>query len=429
MKKKIIIGILIAALVAGGSAGGAVYYKKSHQKTVSVVSVDSLAGQYYMDDTNLNGNIVTSATQSVNIDKDMIIKEVYVSKGDSVKKGDQLMSFDMTLVQMELNIAKLKQKQQEQDLNKAINRLSSLKNGGKIEESDGETLDTSGSTSDDTDTSSAMDDSNETASTGGSVKGNYLAAIIQPVLAAAVEKTDIESANTEETAVEDSESAAAQTQGTESGAENSSDGNADSSDNSSTDVKVEFEEPDTTGNDTTVTISPEPTNIPDDNADEDFTDEIEIVDTEPDTGTDDLTDGSPMFYQVLDENTEPYTGTGTEDDPYVFLCSSAKGYVVAKGSFLNKMAAFQADGTKEPGREGYWYQLEFHQNDTITNLLDRKESCTGYYLVDGGLLEKMVTDNSEVEFSLDGASHYEKPPADGGGDGGHAGSELSGQEQ
>ena len=39
MKKKIIIGILIAALVAGGSAGGAVYYKKSHQKTVSVVSV------------------------------------------------------------------------------------------------------------------------------------------------------------------------------------------------------------------------------------------------------------------------------------------------------------------------------------------------------------------------------------------------------
>ena len=31
MKKRIIIGILIAALVAGGSAGGATYYKKSHQ--------------------------------------------------------------------------------------------------------------------------------------------------------------------------------------------------------------------------------------------------------------------------------------------------------------------------------------------------------------------------------------------------------------
>ena len=144
MKKKIIIGILIAALVAGGSAGGAVYYKKSHQKTVSVVSVDSLAGQYYMDDTNLDGNIVTSATQSVNIDKDMIIKEVYVAKGDTVKNGDQLMSFDMTLVQMELNIAKLKQKQQEQeqDLTKAQNRLTSLQNGGPIEDSTDSTDDT-----------------------------------------------------------------------------------------------------------------------------------------------------------------------------------------------------------------------------------------------------------------------------------------------
>ena len=49
MKKRIIIGILIAALVAGGSAGGAVYYKKSHQKTVSVVSVDNLAGSNYQE--------------------------------------------------------------------------------------------------------------------------------------------------------------------------------------------------------------------------------------------------------------------------------------------------------------------------------------------------------------------------------------------
>ena len=105
MKKRIIIGILIAALVAGGSAGGATYYKKSHQKTVSVVSVDNLAGQYYMDDTNLDGNIVTSAIQNITVDKDMIIQEVYVSKGDEVKKDDKLISFDMTLVQMELNLS------------------------------------------------------------------------------------------------------------------------------------------------------------------------------------------------------------------------------------------------------------------------------------------------------------------------------------
>ena len=135
MKKKIIIGILVAALVVGGTAGGGVYYRQSHQKTVSVVSVDSLAGDYYADDTTLEGNIVASAVQNISVDKDMIIEKVYVSKGDSVKKDDKLISFDMTLVEMELNIAKLKQQQQEQNLNKAINRLTSLQNGGPVEDS------------------------------------------------------------------------------------------------------------------------------------------------------------------------------------------------------------------------------------------------------------------------------------------------------
>mgnify|MGYP000878077516 FL=1 len=195
MKKRIIIGILIAALVAGGSAGGATYYKKSHQKTVSVVSVDNLAGQYYMDDTNLDGNIVTSAIQNITVDKDMIIQEVYVSKGDEVKKDDKLISFDMTLVQMELNIAKLKQQKQEQELNKATNRLNSLKNGGAIEESDADTSDTSSDSDTDTDSgmdgSDSSDDGDETASVSGNVNGVYLAAAMNPILAAAVNTGDI----------------------------------------------------------------------------------------------------------------------------------------------------------------------------------------------------------------------------------------------
>lgn len=421
MKKKIIIGILIAALVVSGSAGGAVYYKKSHQKTVSVVSVDSLAGQYYMDDTNLEGNIVTSAVQNVNVDKDMIIKEVYVSKGDSVKKGDQLMAFDMTLVQMELNIAKLKQQQQEQDLNKAINRLNSLKNGGKIEESDGDALETPSST-DDTDTSSGMDDSgDETASLDGSINGNYLAAAVHPVLAAAVEMVSADN-ETVDTGSAGAESAGTgDTQSVDNGAESTDSDNTKSADSSEADVNIDFADTDSSGNDAETTITPEPSDSSQDENGADFTDEIDFEDTEPDKSDDMVTDGNPTFYQILDKDTEPYTGTGTEDDPYVFLCSSAKGYVITTGSFLNKMAAFQADGTKEPGREGYWYQLEFHQNDTITNPLNRKESCTGYYLVDGGLLEKMVTDNAEVEFSLDGASHYGETPDDNGGDGGYDG--------
>ena len=174
--KKIIIGVVVVALVAGGAAGGAVYLKSNNKETVGVVSVDSLASDYYMDDTTLDGNIVTNVTQNVTVDKDMIIKDLYVQKGDTVKKGDKLMSFDMTLVQMELNIAKLKKQKQEQDLEKAVNRLNSLKNGGPIEEEDSQLPDlpTDNSTSD-----------TEMASAAGNVNGSYLAAIIRPILAAA----------------------------------------------------------------------------------------------------------------------------------------------------------------------------------------------------------------------------------------------------
>ena len=463
MKKRIIIGILIAALVAGGSAGGATYYKKSHQKTVSVVSVDNLAGQYYMDDTNLDGNIVTSAIQNITVDKDMIIQEVYVSKGDEVKKDDKLISFDMTLVQMELNIAKLKQQQQEQELNKATNRLNSLKNGGAIEESDADTSDTSSDSDTDTDSgmdgSDSSDDGDEIASVSGNVNGVYLAAVMNPILAAAVNTGDIYEAAVyqEEDSVESDvakdDDADTQTGDPGSTAEgdgadanaggdsgdgnntgdntggnsntggnngntggNSGSGSGDSSGDNNNGDQIDIIDGDDSGN-------------AGDNADDDFSDssdeQIDILDTDEDVNQDTsgLTDGNPMFYQVLDGDSKPLSGKGTKKHPYVFLCSSAKGYVVVQGSFLNKMAAFDANGNKEDGKKGYWYQLEFHQNDTVEDLADRKKSCTGYYLVDGSLLEKMVPDYSEVEFTLADASHYDHDSDDdnGGDDGDYDG--------
>ena len=92
------------------------------------------------------------------------------------------------------------------------------------------------------------------------------------------------------------------------------------------------------------------------------------------------------------------------------------------------MAGFQPDGTKEPGINGYWYQLEFHQNDTIADFSNRKLSCTGYYLIDGSLLENMVEETAEMEYTLEGASHYEEDPDipdGGGGDGGDQGTTIS----
>lgn len=429
MKKKIIIGILVAALVVGGTAGGGVYYRQSHQKTVSVVSVDSLAGDYYADDTTLEGNIVASAVQNISVDKDMIIEKVYVSKGDSVKKDDKLISFDMTLVEMELNIAKLKQQQQEQNLNKAISRLTSLQNGGPID--DGSSDDSSVTPDDTSDTGTdSLPDYDEEASAAGSMNGTYLAAVINPVLAAAT--GDFLSDGGEETQ---------NTAGTEDTAENSTEDNTSQDQNTSGDtsggtessgdeINIDISSGDDNGNNSTDDPSedPDPSETPDPgfNSGQDVSDNIENTDPGTDPGIKDITDGDPVFHQVLDGNTEPYCGKGTKKNPYVFLVSSAKGYAVAKGSFLNKMAGYKPDGTKEDGVDGYWYLLEFHENDTVADVTNRKSSCTGYYLVDGSLLDKMVKDDSEVEFTLDGASHYDgdqddDPGDDGGDDSGDGG--------
>lgn len=432
MKKKIIIGILVAALVVGGTAGGGVYYRQSHQKTVSVVSVDSLAGDYSVDDTTLEGNIVASAVQNISVDKDMIIEKVYVSKGDSVKKDDKLISFDMTLVEMELNIAKLKQQQQEQNLNKAISRLNSLKNGGPI---DDDSSDDSSVTPDDTsDTGKdSLTDYDEEASAASSMNGTYLAAVINPVLAAAT--GDFLSDGGEETQ---------NTAGTEDTAENSTEDNTSQDQNTSGDtsggiessgneINIDISSGDDNGNNSTDDPSedPDPSETPDPgfNSGQDVSDNIENTDPGTDPGIKDITDGDPVFHQVLDGNTEPYCGKGTKKNPYVFLVSSAKGYAVAKGSFLNKMAGYKPDGTKEDGVDGYWYLLEFHERDTVADVTNRKSSCTGYYLVDGSLLDKMVKDDSEVEFTLDGASHYDNDqdddPGDDGGDDSGDGGESS----
>ena len=139
--KKVIIGVIITALVGTGIGGGLMYVRKGNQKEVLVASVSDLAGERYDSDTTLSGNVYANATQRISVDKDMIIEEVYVSKGDEVKPGDKLISFDMTLVEMELNIARLKLQKQQQDLATAKKRLTSLQNGGPILDSEDSSAD------------------------------------------------------------------------------------------------------------------------------------------------------------------------------------------------------------------------------------------------------------------------------------------------
>lgn len=416
--KRIIVGVLIAALASAGIYTGLMHVKKSKVTEVPVTSVSNLMTDWYSE-TTLDGTITTNVAQNVNMDKDMIIEKIYVSQGDDVKKGDNLISFDMTLVEMELNIAKLKLQKQEQDLTKAQNRLTSLQNGGPIEDSTDSTDDTelnstdgntgdSNMTSTDIPSDGSGDDEMQstTGSLGTAVDGSYLASASQPLLLSAFTDTASASEESQEADVIDGEEAAA---GETSDGEQL-DEDEDSSDDGlimnpsyqdpAVDDITDGETPDlNAGDDSTPSVSPTPTptlgpnELPDPNATEE---EIPGI-----------TDGEPQFYQKLDYTSQPFTGTGTEDDPYVFLVSSAKGKVTVMGSFFNRMAGYSEDGTKVVQKGGSWFQLEFHENDTIADFEDRKLSCTGYYLIDGSLLENPVYMYAETEFTLDDAMKYD----------------------
>ena len=416
--KRIIVGVLIAALASAGIYTGLMHVKESKVTEVPVTSVSNLMTDWYSE-TTLDGTITTNVAQNVNMDKDMIIEKIYVSQGDDVKKGDNLISFDMTLVEMELNIAKLKLQKQEQDLTKAQNRLTSLQNGGPIEDSTDSTDDTelnstdgntgdSNMTSTDIPSDGSGDDEMQstTGSLGTAVDGSYLASSSQPLLLSAFTDTASASEESQEADVIAGEEAAA---GETSDGEQL-DEDEDSSDDGlimdpsyqdpAVDDITDGETPDlNAGDDSTPSVSPTPTptlgpnELPDPNATEE---EIPGI-----------TDGEPQFYQKLDYTSQPFTGTGTEDDPYVFLVSSAKGKVTVMGSFFNRMAGYSEDGTKVVQKGGSWFQLEFHENDTIADFEDRKLSCTGYYLIDGSLLENPVYMYAETEFTLDDAMKYD----------------------
>ena len=344
--KRVIVGVLVAALAAGGIYTGLMHVKESKVTEVPVTSVSNLQTDWYSE-TTLDGTITTNVSQNVNMDKDMIIEKIYVSQGDDVKKGDNLISFDMTLVEMELNIAKLKLQKQERDLTKAQNRLTSLQNGGPIEDNTDSTDDTDrnltgGDTGSDgkmtnTDTPSGSDGDEDMQSTTGSAAtadSSYLAAASsRPLLLSAFTDTEGDIEDSAEKVTEEIPSGETTDSETE---QMTGDDTADMEEDttaSDEDLIMDptYQDPtanditdgETTdwgsGEDDTPMVSPTPTptlgpnELPDPNI------------TEPEIPG--ITDGEPEFYQKLDYTSQPFTGTGTEEDPYVFLVSSAKGKV------------------------------------------------------------------------------------------------------
>lgn len=109
--KKIIIAVICAGVVA--LAGTGIWYgvKKMDQTKVDVYPVADLKQQIWGMSTSIDGTISSSVTQEVHLMDKQIVDQVYVQEGQEVVEGTPLLSYDMTLVNIDLEMEKINKEQ------------------------------------------------------------------------------------------------------------------------------------------------------------------------------------------------------------------------------------------------------------------------------------------------------------------------------
>ena len=465
--RKIITGAVIASMITGGIAAGLNYARIQNIKYATVAPIKDLASTfYYHEDSTFEGHITTNVSQNITLGSDLIVDQVYVGKGDQVKKGDPLVSFDTTISEMKLGIEKLKLLRLENNLNSVITRLERIRAGAALTSeniygADDEYFGKTSLDEDDAGDDELLDaDEDADADAKDPItsfyeedpalfrighSGGFLAAAFSPVTflasafgdlftsdpnMASAPKEDAFSDSLDESWDEDEydfdeeeddfdeDSAGDYDYGITAGLDydhameyytfEGGDGEEEDEEGfTSGGTFTSIDEGFTSGGSVNSGVYTwlTPTPIPGEPAPASTLTE----DTNRKIG---FSDGQPPFYLVLDADTVPFGGAGTEEDPYVFLCTCAKGRVRLTGGFLNLMAGFNPEGVMVLKEGGYWYQLEFHKYDTIKDFNKRSKSCTGYYRINGALLTEPVDRFLTTELPLEGASTYPDEPDD-----------------
>lgn len=137
MKKKWIVAFIAAGvLLLGGVTVYAV--KTSSQSTVKVVSVSDMSGGGGWSDNSLSGNITSDVSQNIYLADSQTVKKIHVKEGDTVKVGDDLLTYDMTLENLNLEMKKLEKQGIELNIEKAKREITKLKNTKPSSDNDNE---------------------------------------------------------------------------------------------------------------------------------------------------------------------------------------------------------------------------------------------------------------------------------------------------
>ena len=125
--KKIIIWAAVGIILISGITTYAV--KKKGGKEVPVFSISEVSNYMGYDYENtIYGMITSEASQEIKYNSEQKVNEVFVSNGQSVKKGDKLMAYDQTLVDLDLQMKKLDKEGIGIEIQKLRRDISELKN-------------------------------------------------------------------------------------------------------------------------------------------------------------------------------------------------------------------------------------------------------------------------------------------------------------
>ena len=129
-RKKLWIS-LICVVLALAIAGGCCWYflGRSGGEAIPVFMFQYVGmTEYWGDNQESYGPVTTDRIQTVFLSSTQTVTEVFVKDGDTVKKGDLLMTFDTTLSDISLERERLKVEKLKLELEKAYDQLADIKN-------------------------------------------------------------------------------------------------------------------------------------------------------------------------------------------------------------------------------------------------------------------------------------------------------------
>jgi multidrug efflux pump subunit AcrA (membrane-fusion protein) len=127
-KKLRLIVLVIVAVIVVCVFGAVKIYNRFHGGTVNVYAFSDIGLESMMveSDSEIEGTVSTDQLQTEYLSDSQTVDQVYVKKGQKVKVGDKLFSYDSTLDQLDLQRKSIEVQRKELELTQAKKRLAIL---------------------------------------------------------------------------------------------------------------------------------------------------------------------------------------------------------------------------------------------------------------------------------------------------------------